>query len=65
MAKGNSIARKTILILLLIVIPILVMSLMGMGEYDANEFLILTIAILADVVFYILCKIFILQKTLR
>ena len=64
MNKSSLIVRKAILVLRLIAIPILVMALMGMGKCDANEFLILITAILADIVFYIVYKLFITKKTL-
>ena len=56
MDKKNPATHKIILIVLLLVIPFAVMALMGFGNYDADEFRIISTAVLADVVVFIAYK---------
>jgi|GEM_PF-2834547 len=62
MTKKNNLSKKSILIITLLVIPFFIMWLMGFGKYDANEFTILSVVLLADVVIFITYKLLFRQR---
>ncbi len=59
MVKKKGLFQNIILIVFLLVVPIAVMAIMGFDHYDANEFLIISVAVLADILVYITFKLII------
>ena len=49
MAKNKQVNYRLLLIALLVLVPIIIMWTMGFGNYNADEFRILSIALLADI----------------
>ena len=49
MAKNKQVNYRLLLIALLVLVPIIIMWTMGFGHYNADEFRILSIALLADI----------------
>jgi len=48
--------RFPVLIAMLLIVPLLIMWLMGFGKFNANEYVIISVAVLADVVVFIVYK---------
>jgi len=53
MVKKKQEVNKFALIALLVVVPIVVMWLLGFGNYNADEFSIISVAVLADISVYL------------
>ena len=56
MVKNKRVITNIGLIVALIIVPLLIMTLMGFDKYDADEFRIISVAVLADIVVYIAYK---------
>ena len=56
MAKNKRVITNIVLIVVLIIVPLMIMTLMGFDKYDADEFRIISVAVLADIVVFIAYK---------
>ena len=56
MTGTKRVITYVVLIIALIIVPLMIMTIMGFDKYDADEFRIISLAVLADIVVFIAYK---------